>query len=521
MIQKLLSIGSQDGDSEIIKQRKTFVVAMGAVMGMGGIVWGAICETYGYNFAASIPFGYTVITVFNLIYFNATKNFKVTAFIQVFISLMLPFLLQWALGGFISSGAVMLWSVLSVIGSLAVYSTKQSIYWVILFAVLTIFSWWLEPHLVEYRIDAPRWVNTMFFVINILIINISVYFLVVYFINSRDEKMKEIEQKHLELEQSQSQLVQSEKLAALGQLIAGVAHEVNTPLGAIQASVGTIRSAIKTSVKSFPEVFEKLNDEEKASFFIMLQAGFDSKVSLSSSEERQARRKLTTALDELDIEDADEVAEMMIDIGIIEVAESYLPIIKSENSLQYLDLIYNQTEQCKNSDNIQTAVDRASKIVFALKNYSRFDHSGEKIPTNLGNNIDTVLTLYHNMIKRGVTVEKDFDIVADIECFPDELNQVWTNLIHNAIQAMNGEGTLKISLRKEGNELAVRIADSGSGIPEEIKSRIFEPFFTTKKAGEGSGLGLDIVRKIIEKHGGTISVESEPGNTEFTVKLPY
>ena len=108
-----------------------------------------------------------------------------------------------------------------------------------------------------------------------------------------------------------------------------------------------------------------------------------------------------------------------------------------------------------------------------------------------------------------------------MRCLPDEINQVWTNLVHNALQAMDHKGTLSIGLRREGDWAHVSVGDSGCGIPEEIRERIFDPFFTTKPAGEGTGLGLDIVRKIIEKHGGRIAVDSEPGRgSVFTVSLP-
>jgi signal transduction histidine kinase len=131
-----------------------------------------------------------------------------------------------------------------------------------------------------------------------------------------------------------------------------------------------------------------------------------------------------------------------------------------------------------------------------------------------------VLTLYHNQLKHGIEVVKHYESLPNIPCYPDELNQVWTNLIQNAIQAMDGQGTLEIGVAQKDHHVVVRVTDSGSGISEEIRERIFEPFFTTKPAGEGSGLGLDIVQKIIDKHHGKIEIESQPGKTTFCVILP-
>ena len=140
---------------------------------------------------------------------------------------------------------------------------------------------------------------------------------------------------------------------------------------------------------------------------------------------------------------------------------------------------------------------------------------------NITEGIETVLTLYQNQIKQGVEVVRNYQAqLPAVLCYPDELNQVWTNLIHNALQAMDNQGTLTIDAVQQDTSVLVKITDSGKGIPPEILPKIFEPFFTTKPAGEGSGLGLDIVKKIIEKHQGKIDVESVPGTTAFTVSLP-
>lgn len=522
MLKKILAIANQPGDSEAQIQKHEFMIYMGLVMGMGGLTWGTIATFFGYPIPGIIPYAYSVLTVVNFYLLYQTKDFKSASFVQVFISLLLPFLFQWSLGGFISSGGMMLWAILSVIGSLSFYDTRSSRIWISLFILFTILSWLIDPYLVEFKVDAPDSVHVMFFVINILIISTAIYFLVVFFINIRDKANDQLERQHNELQQSQSQLIQSEKLAALGQLIAGVAHEVNTPLGAIQASIGTIRSAIKSSVKGFPEVLGALTPEEKNVFFMMLEDAFNSTSNISSADQRKYRRTLAQELEDNGVgEISDDIADLLVDIGIYSFKPEYLTLLKSVNSGVALDLIYNQTEQCKNSDNIQMAVERASKIVFALKNYSRFDHSGEKVESDVESGIETILTLYHNMIKKGIEVERNFETVRMISCYPDELNQVWTNLIHNAIQAMENNGTLTLGIRENNNGVEVTIKDSGKGIPEDVLPRIFEPFFTTKPAGEGSGLGLDIVRKIVEKHGGTISVKSHPGATKFTVTLPY
>ncbi|HAJ63625.1 MAG TPA: hybrid sensor histidine kinase/response regulator, partial [Cyanobacteria bacterium UBA8543] len=142
------------------------------------------------------------------------------------------------------------------------------------------------------------------------------------------------------------------------------------------------------------------------------------------------------------------------------------------------------------------------------------------IEANIIEGIETVLTLYQNQLKHGVKIIRNYQELPPIRCYFDELNQVWTNLIHNGLQAMNNQGTLTLDAQLQNGYLQVSITDSGKGIPQEIQEKIFQPFFTTKLPGEGSGLGLDIVKKIVEKHRGTIEFESVPGQTTFTVSLP-
>jgi signal transduction histidine kinase len=207
-------------------------------------------------------------------------------------------------------------------------------------------------------------------------------------------------------------------------------------------------------------------------------------------------------------------------MGIYEMPEKFIPLLRTGNSMEIIQMAYRLTSLLRSSKTIQMAVDRASKVVFALKSFSHYDSAGEPVKANIIDGIETVLTLYHNLLKQGVEVIRNFEEVPQIFCFPDELNQVWTNIVHNAIQAMKGKGTLRIDVKSENEEIKISFADTGCGIPDAIKEKIFDPFFTTKPQGEGSGLGLDIVKRIIEKHKGKIEVMSEPGNTEFSIYLP-
>lgn len=322
------------------------------------------------------------------------------------------------------------------------------------------------------------------------------------------------------LKTTQNHLIQTEKMVALGHLIAGVAHEVNTPLGAIRSSVGNILTNLSTSVEILPSFLAKLNAKEKEAFDSILNRAMSNSIISTAKEERAYRRALVTILEEQGIDHANEYADTLVDMGIYSEIEPYLAILKTENAPAIIQMAYQLSGIQRSAININTASDKASKVVFALKNYARYDNSSEMIMTDVTEGVETVLTLYHNQIKHGIELIKNFAEIPKINCYPDELNQVWTNIIHNAIQAMNHKGILEITIASSEQEVSLSFTDNGCGIPNTIKKRIFEPFFTTKPQGEGSGLGLDIVKKIIEKHNGTIFVDSTPGKTTFTVNLP-
>jgi PAS domain S-box-containing protein len=323
-----------------------------------------------------------------------------------------------------------------------------------------------------------------------------------------------------QLEVAQEELIHSEKMAALGQLIAGIAHEINTPLGVIQASISNISGSLEQSLKELPPLLQSLSPENLTAFFTLLDSAQQPKELLSSREERQLKRAFKQHLVAQRVANADSLAEILSKMSISTSLEPILPLLQSPNSVLILNTAYQLYAIDNNSQNIRLSVERASRIVYALKNYIHQGVSGAKVNAFVPDGIDVVLTLYQNQIKRGVKVTKTYETVPLLLCHPEELIQVWSNLISNAIQSMNYEGRLKISVVEEGHNIVVRLTDSGSGIPPEIQDKIFQPFFTTKPMGEGSGLGLDIVRKIVDKHHGNIEVSSQPGQTTFSIWLP-
>jgi two-component system NtrC family sensor kinase len=323
------------------------------------------------------------------------------------------------------------------------------------------------------------------------------------------------------LTQTQEQLVQSEKMAALGQLIAGIAHEINTPLGAIKASIGNLSDSLEHALGELPSLFQEQSVESLRLFTKIFELSRKKSPELSSREKRQLKKDIASVMKENGFADAETIADLMIYLEIYEMDPELISQLKIADSLKVVRSARNFISLVKNTNTINLAVEKATKVVFALKKYAHRDTMGEKVSTDIIDSIETVLTLYHNQLKQGVEVVKNYEKLPLVQCYQDEISQVWSNLIQNAIQSMKLEGTLTISARQEGTQLVVSFKDTGPGIEPDIKDKIFDPFFTTKKQGEGSGLGLDIVRKIIEKHDGIIDVESVYGEgANFFIKIP-
>jgi signal transduction histidine kinase len=168
---------------------------------------------------------------------------------------------------------------------------------------------------------------------------------------------------------------------------------------------------------------------------------------------------------------------------------------------------------------IRVSAEKASKVIIALKTYSHKDTNKSLVPHDVVEDMETVLTLYYNQMKYGVEIIKEYETVPHVICFPDKLHQIWVNIINNALQAMNYKGTLKIRISNDSDRVKVSISNNGPAIPDSIIDRIFEPFFTTKILGEGTGLGLDIVKRLVEEIDGDINVESKPDETTFNIWL--
>ncbi len=335
-----------------------------------------------------------------------------------------------------------------------------------------------------------------------------------------DEKNQELQTILEDLQSTQNQLIQSEKMASLGKLVASIAHELNTPLGAINSSISTLDASSETLFELLPKYIKNASPQEYKLFKQMLAISIKNNEYISSREIRKIKRILKKELESFGIEDSAYIAGILAEIGVHDNVERFVPLFK-KNVEPTMETIYNLSINNKIRQNIKTAIEKASKVIYALKNYSRTSNTENKIKGDVRKSLDSVLTIYQNQLKQGVVVTKKYSEIPEIMCFPDDLGQVWTNIIHNAIHAMSGKGELGIEVEKLEDNIKVSFSDSGIGIPDSIKDKVFMPFFTTKPEGEGTGLGLDIVKQIIDKHSGQITFETEIGKgTTFIVLLP-
>ncbi len=327
------------------------------------------------------------------------------------------------------------------------------------------------------------------------------------------------------LKNAQSNLVMREKSIILGQLISGVAHEINTPIGAIKASAETMSASLSNTLKAAMKNSKNFTEEEFEIFTELVNLASVSLREMNSTVTiRRAKNALKKYFEEIELESGPEIVDGLVRLEIcdMEKIKERIDILKNPKICEILSVVGGLSTLIVGTETIMVATGKVSKIVFALKSYSHNTVSDEHLEMDVIKTIDTVLTLYHNQIKTGIDIVLDYDEnIKTIKGNADELSQVWTNLIQNAIYAMGGNGTLTVSAHEENGNLKISVIDTGTGIEESKLVDIFEPFYTTKPLGEGSGLGLDISKKIVEKHKGTIEVSSSIGvGTTFTVRLP-
>ncbi len=496
-IARFTALGAQPDEAATASVARRTLLLGGLLMSVGGLIWGAIALSAGRAFASSIPLGYVALTALNYATFARTRDFRRARFVQVFISLALPFLFQWSLGGFESSGVVMLWAMVSIVGALTFSEARETSLWLAVYIALTVISGGIDPYLAAWMDFAPSVAARVgFLVTNVVMVSGIVFGVAIYLnviraralrsleranadnvaLNNRlaeevvergaqlaelralqarlGERTEALSRSLAELRATQDELVQREKLAALGQLVAGVAHEVNTPLGVAYTAVTlalervvALEGALSGAAPSRRQLLELVGGGREA-----LQVA-------ATNAERAA--SLIANFKRVAVDQASEAErEVELRAYLATVAASLSPLLRGADA----------ELRCE----------------------------GQPI---------TVLTR------------------------PGAIAQVVTNLVQNALlhafeddSFRDGRAARVITLRcgPDGEHACIQVVDQGVGMPEELARRVFEPFVTTRRGSGGSGLGMHIVhQQVYEVLGGSLVLDTAPGRgTRVAIRLP-
>ena len=319
--------------------------------------------------------------------------------------------------------------------------------------------------------------------------------------------------------------MQKEKVSALGNLAAGIAHELNNPASAINRISYELKNRLFLNIELTEKMLnQNINSEHIESLRNRIESKDNTpKQKLSALQRMKNEDGLMEWLEDKGLPTDRLVVETFTDAGFssedLEILSNKIP---KEDLVQILLWIENLLSSQRIIKDLAEASTRISNLVGAIKSHVHMDRTNEKQPTDIHNDIENTLTLLgHKIREKNISVKKIFcSDLADVPVYVGELNQVWTNIIDNAIYALDQGGEITIESTCDKKNVNIKIIDNGKGIPPEIQSRIFDPFFTTKKVGEGTGIGLDLVKRIITRHDGEIKVHSKPGRTEFLICLP-
>lgn len=510
-----------EGDDQETRLRKAQFATAAIAFVPAGLFWGAVYFAYGEHVTAAIPFAYVPLLGVNLLVFLRLRSFELFRNCQQAVILVLPFALQLSLGGFVGGSAAIVWSFIAVLMAVLFGPPRAAVWWFVAYVAEVVAAAALQPSL-EVTNSLPHWLVTSLFALNIATVSLTLFLVLTSFVTYR-RKLRALEVAYLNQELA---LRQSEKMATLGTLSAGIAHELNNPAAATRRAAEQLRQAIERFEAAHvgvdvtpltPEGRRLLQDLE--GLMRARSAGADDFDALERSDREAA---VGEWLETRGVRDAWEVAPSLADEGLDVPTLSRLAetvdgevlatvLVRASAAFPVYRLLYEIGEGSR----------RVSEIVTALRSYSFLGQAPVQA-VDLREGLDNTLVILRSKLKEGIDVHRDYSAdLPPVRAYGSELNQVWTNLLDNAIYALGGTGTITIRTRRDGDWAIIEVEDDGPGIPESVKARIFDPFFTTKEPGKGTGLGLSTSFSIVtEKHHGKMTVESQPGRTTFTVCLP-
>ena len=340
---------------------------------------------------------------------------------------------------------------------------------------------------------------------------------------------KHLKQTVIKLEKNQKQIAAFEQRSALEKITLGIADKVNDPIATIDNTINEIKQFGEASLANIPTFLAKMSPQQQKYFVALLKQAADDRVNLLLSPEakQELKTKIIAKLETLKLNDADKIANILIELGFNEEIEDLMPLLTSENYWQVLDNAYLIVNLNHSVAIISKSTTKVSKVISAFEDYcGDLKTKLEKRQANIKHTVDNAVRAIAPKMPEGIQLIKHYGDVSSIYCYPEALERVWFHLIQNAVDALGTHGILTINIYQKENNLIVDIIDTGKSISPEVLKKLCDPFFTTKSSPDRVGLGLAIAKQIVEQHNGDISIKllsgkmTLPGNTKFTVTLP-
>ena len=508
------------GDDEETRRNKVLFTLSVIIVIPAALLWAGLCFAFREPVAALLPLSYSVLTLADIALVLRFGRFRLFQYIEQVLIFVLPVVLQLVLGGFVGSGAVIVWSFLAVLQAAMFGTAREARWWAGGFAAAVVLCAVVQPRL-QVTNHLPTWLVTAFFALNIAGVSLVAFAVLGLFTRDR-RRLRELEVSYLNQE---VMLRQSEKLATLGTLAAGVAHELNNPAAAAARGAAQLRPLLEGMQRAYLEACSVSSPELAASIrhageLIGRRAG--QVVSLSPLQRSDRVEEMAGWLAGLAVERPADAARALVDLGYTrpQVEELTCAVPQADAPL-FVSWLAQADQAQRLLAEVGEGAGRISQIVGAMRSYAYLDQAPVQ-QVDVTEGLESTLVLLGSKLKAGVLIRRDYaEHLPRIQAHGSELNQVWTNIIQNAVDAMGGHGSITLRTAARDGYVLVEIEDDGPGMPPEVAARVFDPFFTTKPPGQGTGLGLNISHNIVvREHNGRIAVDSQPGRTTFRVFLP-